>query len=90
MANRSRLGALILSAALVAGCASTTPSPFAGSHRRLRRARPRPGASADWHDSTLTIETRVDALVAQMTVDEKIGQMTQIQNGRRRRPMWPR
>jgi beta-glucosidase len=78
--DRSRPRALILAIALVAGCASTTPTPSpAGS------APPSTGASspatADWHDASLPPATRAAALLAAMTPDEKIGQMTQLEQG---------
>jgi beta-glucosidase len=40
-----------------------------------------PSAPADWHDAKQPIEARVEALLAQMTTDEKIGQMTQLEIG---------
>jgi beta-glucosidase len=35
----------------------------------------------DWRDPSVAPETRASALLAEMTVDEKIGQMTQLENG---------
>jgi len=65
---------LLMLAAL--GCAPvpTSPEPDASLD-----ASPTP--TADWHDPSLPVETRVEALLAQMTVEEKIGQMTQIERG---------
>ena len=80
MANRSRLGALILSVALVAGCASTAPSPSPAASAPPSSPAAS-AASADWHDASLPPETRAAALLAEMTLDEKIGQMTQLEKG---------
>ncbi|MGC1375118.1 MAG: glycoside hydrolase family 3 N-terminal domain-containing protein, partial [Anaerolineales bacterium] len=41
---------------------------------------PPPTAAPDFHQASLPIEQRVDALLAQMTLAEKIGQMTQVEN----------
>jgi beta-glucosidase len=38
-------------------------------------------SGAPWMDKTKTVDQRVAALLSQMTLDEKIGQMTQIENG---------
>jgi beta-glucosidase len=63
--------------ALVAACGSALPSgsPIASG--------PAPSGSASaerpWLDATLSVDYRVTALLGQMTIDEKIGQMTQIE-----------
>ena len=80
--TRGRLsGALLLAAALVAGCA---PRPRR-QHRHRRGGEPghvaRIGGQADWHDASLPAATRAAALLAAMTIDEKIGQMTQLEKG---------
>ena len=69
--------ALLAALLVVGGCATAdiAPSPAPAS------LAPSPSAlAADWHDATLPVEARVDALLSQMTLDEKIGQMTQLQN----------
>ena len=65
--------ALVLAAI---GCApaETSPGPSAAAPSAS------PTTPADWHDPSLPVETRVEALLAQMTLDEKIGQMTQLEN----------
>ena len=73
---------VLLAALLVAGgCGQPANSRLAVPSRpprRLRRQRPaRPTGTT----RRLPIEARVDALLAQMTVDEKIGQMTQLEKG---------
>ena len=35
----------------------------------------------DWHDPTVEPAARAEALLAEMTLDEKIGQMTQLEQG---------
>ena len=76
---------MLLAAQLVAvGCGPADASRSAAAPTTPTTVTASPAASAagpvDWHDATLPIDPRVDALLAQMTVDEKIGQMTQIQN----------
>ncbi len=75
-------------AALVAACGSTTsttaPSGSAGSGSSASAGNSAPSsspASRLWMDATKTVDQRVAALLAQMTLDEKIGQMTQIEKG---------
>ena len=77
---RGRPGAILLAIALVAGCASSTPT--------ASPATPAPSTAAssaataiDWHDASLSPTARASALLAQMTIDEKIGQMTQLEKG---------
>jgi beta-glucosidase len=60
-----RLGAIAV-IAVVAGCGNSTKTAA-------------PNTSA-WLDASKPIEQRVSALLAQMTLDEKIGQMTQVEN----------
>ncbi len=72
--RRSSL-ALLLAAVLVAGCGTSQVSPSSA---------PSPAASvaptgADWHDPSLSPATRAAALLAQMTIEEKVGQMTQLE-----------
>ena len=72
----SRVVVAIVIAGLFAGaCGTTEQSPAPPSS-------PTPTTAAvDWHDPTLPPEVRAEALLAQMTTDEKIGQMTQIEKG---------
>ena len=81
--TRGRLsGALLLAAALVAGCAPSTPSPAPASAGAVSPATsPGSAATGDWHDPSLPAATRAAALLAAMTIDEKIGQMTQLEKG---------
>ncbi len=55
------------------GSSESSPTPAASEVA--------PSAPADWHDAAQPIEARVEALLAQMTTDEKIGQMTQLEIG---------
>ncbi len=66
------LVAIVVAAALIAGACGTsqvstppTPSPTA--------------PALDWHDPSQLPEGRAEALLAEMTIDEKIGQMTQLE-----------
>ena len=68
-----RLIAILAAVALVAGAcgAAEVSGPPSSS----------PSASAviDWHDTSLPPEVRAEDLLAEMTIDEKIGQMTQLE-----------
>jgi beta-glucosidase len=77
-----RLLAVLLAALVVAaGCGAPQVSPPPAGSTPSSSASPVPASAAtDWHDASLPVEARVDALLAQMTLDEKIGQMTQLQN----------
>jgi len=82
--RRRHRGSILLAIALVAGCASSTPSPSPTSPSPSSSAPSAAGPSAgavDWHDATLPPGARAAALLAQMTIDEKIGQMTQLEKG---------
>jgi beta-glucosidase len=78
MDRRRSLLALVLVAVFVAGCgasqtsSSPVPSPTASAAS---------SATVDWHDATLAPAARAQALLAQMTIEEKIGQMTQLEKG---------
>ncbi len=76
--SRSIIGA-VLTVALVAGaCGTSTPSmPPGGSASGPPSSLP---ASA-WRDPSQPAETRATALLGDMTVEEKIGQMTQLEQG---------
>ena len=92
VATRVALAALLL---LVAGCdtslptgtlgATATGSPAVDTPAATEPAATEPGATGTatrpWLDTTRTVDQRVAALLSQMTLDEKIGQMTQIENG---------
>ena len=55
----------------------------AGRHAVAAAASPSPSpslAARPWLDASLTLDERVAALLSQMTLDEKIGQMTQIES----------
>ncbi len=70
--------ALLLVAVLVAGCGTsqTSPSPVPTATAAAASA-----ATVDWHDASLAPAARAEALLAQMTIEEKIGQMTQLEKG---------
>ncbi|MEA2838651.1 MAG: beta-glucosidase [Bradyrhizobium sp.] len=79
-----RLGAIVVAVALVAGCGSVpaTGAPAAsGPSNGASGSAPSGSASADrpWMDASKPVDDRVAALLGQMTLDEKIGQMTQIE-----------
>ncbi len=71
---RQRLVAVLAVAALLAGACATTEQS-----QSPPTASPSATAPADWHDKTLPPDVRAEALLAEMTIDEKIGQMTQIE-----------
>jgi beta-glucosidase len=72
--TRRWLAAPIALALLVGACDTATVSP-------LPSVAPTPVPTAvDWHDAAQPVEARVEALLAEMTLDEKIGQMTQLEN----------
>ena len=82
-----RLG-LAAVAIVVAACGSSTstgtPTPTAtGTPTPTSAGTPSASGSATrpWMDGSKTVDQRVAALLAQMTLDEKIGQMTQIEVG---------
>jgi beta-glucosidase len=76
-----RLGAVVVAVALVAGCGSVpatgTPGPSNGASGPA--ASGSASAGRPWLDSSKSVDDRVAALLGQMTLDEKIGQMTQIE-----------
>ncbi len=73
---------LALVALVMAACGT---SPATGTPGTVPSASPSAnvtasgGAARPWLDTTMTVDQRVTALLAQMTLDEKIGQMTQIE-----------
>jgi beta-glucosidase len=78
--RRGRLSVILAIALAVSGCdvSQQSPGPSASPDAT---ATPRPTASIDWHDATQTPVDRAAALLAEMTIDEKIGQMTQLEQG---------
>lgn len=73
-----RLGVVAVAVlVLAAGCGTSTPtvSPEAQSLAPSGS----PSSGRPWLDATLPVDDRVAALLGQMTLDEKIGQMTQIE-----------
>ncbi len=71
-----RLGVVAL-VALIAACGSTVPSSSPGASSPT--ASGSPSSERAWLDASLSVDERVAALLGQMTIDEKIGQMTQIE-----------
>src|ERR1035437_8519850 len=76
-ANRpivARLGLVALAFAMAAcGTATPTGTPPATPIPNGTSSRP-------WMDTTKTVDQRAAALLAAMTLDEKIGQMSQVEN----------
>ncbi len=70
----SRVLVAIVVAGLLSGACGTTDVSVPPS------VSPAPLARVDWHDPGLPPAIRAEALLAEMTTDEKIGQMTQIEN----------
>src|SRR5262245_26763186 len=80
-----RLAPVLLCVALVLGAcgespATASPALPSGSSTASPPAVQSPDTSA-WRDPTLPVEERVDALLAEMTLAEKIGQLTLIEQG---------
>jgi beta-glucosidase len=78
LSRQSHCFAALALAVVVAGCgsSSTTAKPGSSSSGGASPSAS-PGA---WMDAGKPVEERVAALLAQMTLDEKIGQMTQVEN----------
>ena len=74
---RRLLGPLVALAIL--GCA--TPQASAPPASPTSPSSPPTSAAVDWHDPSPPPEDRAAALLAEMTIDEKIGQMTQLEQG---------
>ncbi len=67
---------------VVVACGTAEPSPSPTSTPTTApSASPSASAAADWRDATLTPDVRSASLLAAMTMDEKIGQMTQLEKG---------
>jgi beta-glucosidase len=74
MPRPSRLAALLLALCVAAGCVPTaSPSPPTGTAA--------PSEAHAYLDSSLPVDARVEDLLGRMTDDEKIGQLTLIENG---------
>ncbi len=79
MTRRVRWLHLSVAVALIAtACGVPQPSP---NPSELSAVEPSATPTIDWHDPTQPVEGRVEALLAAMTQDEKIGQMTQLEKG---------
>jgi beta-glucosidase len=81
-------------AALVIACGNSNATGTPGSSKTPGTSAPAASGSADvatspWLDSTKTVDQRVSLLLSQMTLDEKIGQMTQIEIGALQRDPTP-
>jgi beta-glucosidase len=80
----SRIGAVTV-ALVVAACGGTpaTATPASTSGASIGVSSPAasgsPSSGRPWMDATKPVDDRVAALLGQMTLDEKIGQMTQIE-----------
>jgi beta-glucosidase len=82
----SRLASLAAIAAFVAACGGTAATASPTANGASPTATPGTSAAASlgerpWLDTSKSIDQRVALLLGQMTLDEKIGQMTQIENG---------
>ena len=64
--------------ALLASCGARPSSP-GSSGSEVATDEPSAIPAVDWRNPTAPVEDRVEALLAEMTLDEKIGQMTQIE-----------
>jgi beta-glucosidase len=75
----SRLGltAVVL---IVAGCGSSNATATPGASGASSLAASSPTTARPWMDATKSVDDRVAALLGQMTLAEKIGQMTQAEN----------
>ena len=75
----SRLGSVAV-ALFVAACGSSTATGTPGaSSGSSPAASGSPSSARPWMDATKSVDDRVTALLSQMTLAEKIGQMTQIE-----------
>lgn len=78
-----RIAAILVCLALIAsGCGATPPSSSPVVSPASPAASPgSSAAAAAWRDATAPIDDRVAALLAAMTLPEKIGQMTLVEKG---------
>ena len=76
-----RLGAIVavavVAVVVVAGCGTPPATGTPGASGSAASGSPSSGRP--WMDATKSVDDRVAALLGQMTLDEKIGQMTQIE-----------
>ena len=77
-----RLGTVAI-AVVVAACGSSpatgAPGPASTPGASSQAASGSPSSGRPWMDATKPVDDRVTALLGQMTLDDKIGQMTQIE-----------
>ena len=73
MPRLARLGVVLLAMAVAACAPTASPSPPASSGE--------PSGEVGYLDPVLPIDARVEDLLGHMTVDEKIGQLTLLENG---------
>jgi beta-glucosidase len=74
----SRLGAVAVAVVvLAAACGTATPTVTPGAS--ILAPSGSPSSGRPWMDAALPVDDRVAALLGQMSLDEKIGQMTQIE-----------
>jgi beta-glucosidase len=77
----ARFVVLLVVLLIASACeATSSPSPPAIPSASAPET-PRPTAAVDWHDANQKPEDRAAALLDEMTIDEKIGQMTQLEQG---------
>jgi len=80
-----RLGAVVAVAVLVAACGSSSATSTTGPGQSAAASSAASSAASPatkaWMDASKPIADRVAALLSQMTLAEKIGQMTQVENG---------
>ncbi|HEV8403327.1 MAG TPA: glycoside hydrolase family 3 protein [Candidatus Limnocylindrales bacterium] len=79
--RRASLGAALAVILVAAACDGAPVSAPVSSTTTTSGAPATAPSGLDWHDTTQTPTARAHALLAAMTLDEKIGQMTQLENG---------
>ena len=78
--GRARIGFALALVLVVTACGSTeTPPSVRPTASADATDSQVPAASLDWHDPGQPATARAAALLAQMTIDEKIGQLTQLE-----------
>jgi beta-glucosidase len=78
--RRLRHLAALATAFVVAACGSSSPSATAPATAQPSATSAASPASEAWLDTSLPVKDRVAALLAEMTLDEKIGQMSAVIN----------
>ena len=71
------MAAALAMAAVVAACGTAVPTVTPGTASSA--ASGSPASARPWMDATKSVDDRVATLLGQMTLDEKVGQMTQIE-----------